>query len=51
VRSLYQRHNPLLSLVPNLSSRRNSQLLAKAYADFKRELGERFLRAPVAQSG
>jgi len=51
LRSMHQRRNPLLSLVPNLSSRRNSQLLARAYAEFKRELGERFLRAPVAQSG
>jgi len=51
LRSMHQRRNPLLSLVPNLSSRRNSQLLARAYAEFKRELGDRFLRAPVAQSG
>jgi radical SAM superfamily enzyme YgiQ (UPF0313 family) len=50
-RSICQRRNPLLSLVPNLSSRRNSQLLARAYAEFKRELGERFLRVTVAQSG
>ncbi len=51
LRSIHQPRNPLLSLVPNLSSRRNSQLLAKAYAVFKRELGERFLRAPVVQGG
>jgi radical SAM superfamily enzyme YgiQ (UPF0313 family) len=44
-RNLPRRRNPLISLVPNLSSRRNSQLLARAYAEFKRYQGERFLRA------
>src|SRR5665811_1389324 len=34
--------NPLFSLVSNLSSRRNSRLLAKAYAGFRREEGVRF---------
>jgi radical SAM superfamily enzyme YgiQ (UPF0313 family) len=46
---VYHRHSPLLSLVHNLSSRRNSQLLTRAYADFKRDQGERFLQAPAVQ--
>jgi radical SAM superfamily enzyme YgiQ (UPF0313 family) len=46
---IYHRHSPLLSLVHNLSSRRNSQLLTRAYADFKRDQGERFLQAPAVQ--
>ena len=32
---------PLISLVGNLSSRRNIDLDSKAYADFKRERGNR----------
>jgi radical SAM superfamily enzyme YgiQ (UPF0313 family) len=34
--------NPLLDLVNNVSSRRNSRLLADAYRDFTREQGGRF---------
>jgi radical SAM superfamily enzyme YgiQ (UPF0313 family) len=48
---VYHRRNPLISLVLNLSSRRNSRLLAKAYADFKRVQGGRFLGAPAVQGG
>ena len=34
--------NPLLDLVNNVSSRRNSRLLADAYEGFRREEGGRF---------
>jgi radical SAM superfamily enzyme YgiQ (UPF0313 family) len=34
--------SPLFSLVHNLSSRRNSRLLTRAYADFRRKEGGRF---------
>jgi radical SAM superfamily enzyme YgiQ (UPF0313 family) len=34
--------HPLFNLVNNLASRRNSRLLAKAYADFRREEGHRY---------
>lgn len=34
--------HPLFNLVNNLSSRRNSRLLTKAYADFRREEGHRY---------
>lgn len=46
--SIPRRRNPLLILVPNFSSRRNSRLLARAYAEFKRFQGERFLRPRTA---
>jgi len=39
--NLWQRRKPLISLVSNLSYRRNLQLNRKAYADFKRYLGSR----------
>ncbi len=48
---VYHRRSPLFSLVHNLSSRRNSRLLTSAYADFKRDHGERFVQAPVARPG
>jgi radical SAM superfamily enzyme YgiQ (UPF0313 family) len=38
-RNLWQNRQPLISLVGNLSFRRNFQLNSKAYADFKRYLG------------
>ena len=38
---LRARH-PLFNLVNNLASRRNSRLLTKSYADFRREEGHRF---------
>ena len=44
--SVCHRRSPLFSLVHNLSSRRNSQLLTRAYAEFRRDQGERFLEAP-----
>jgi radical SAM superfamily enzyme YgiQ (UPF0313 family) len=50
-RSVPRGRNPLLSLVPDLSSRRNSQLLTRAYADFKHRLGERFIGTPTVQNG
>jgi radical SAM superfamily enzyme YgiQ (UPF0313 family) len=34
--------HPLFNLVNNLASRRNSRLLTKAYADFRREQGHRY---------
>ena len=49
--SAYHRRSPLFSLVHNLSSRRNSRLLAGAYADFERDQGERFLETPGAPAG
>ena len=49
--SVYHRRSPLFSLVHNLSSRRNSQLLTRSYADFKRDQGERFLETPGVQAG
>ncbi len=39
--NLWDRRQPLISLVGNLSFRRNSQLSCKAYAGFKRYLGNR----------
>ena len=39
--NLWQRRKPLISLVGNLSYRRNVQLNRKAYADFKRYSGNR----------
>jgi len=39
--NLWQRRKPLISLVGNLSYRRNLQLNRKAYADFKRYSGNR----------
>ena len=39
--NLWQRREPLISLVGNLSYRRNLQLNRKAYADFKRYSGNR----------
>ena len=39
--NLWQRRQPLISLVGNLSYRRNLQLNRKAYADFKRYSGNR----------
>ena len=47
--SVCQQRSPLFSLVHNLSSRRNSRLLTRAYADFSRDQGERFLEIPAAQ--
>ena len=47
--SIYSHRSPLFNLVHNLSSRRNSRLLTKAYADFSRDQGERFLQTPVVQ--
>jgi radical SAM superfamily enzyme YgiQ (UPF0313 family) len=44
--SVYHGRSPLFSLIHNLSSRRNSQLLTKAYAEFKREHGERLRETP-----
>ncbi|MCK5369635.1 MAG: hypothetical protein KAQ62_13835, partial [Cyclobacteriaceae bacterium] len=38
-RNLWQYRQPLISLVSNLSFRRNFKLNCKAYADFKRYLG------------
>ena len=38
---LWGRHQPLISLVGNLSYRKNLQLSCKAYAAFKRYLGNR----------
>ena len=49
--SICHQRSPLFSLVHNLSSRRNSRLLTRAYADFKREQGERFLETPAVQAG
>ena len=49
--SVCHRRSPLFSLVHNLSSRRNSRLLSRAYADFKRDHGERFLETPAVQAG
>ena len=40
--NLCRGRSPLFSLVHNLSSRRNSRLLTKAYAEFRRKEGERF---------
>jgi radical SAM superfamily enzyme YgiQ (UPF0313 family) len=48
--SLYHRRSPLFNLVHNLSSRRNSRLLTGAYAEFKRDHGERFLETPGLQA-
>jgi len=39
--NLWRRRKPLISLVGNLSYRRNSQLAAKAYADFERQHGHK----------
>jgi radical SAM superfamily enzyme YgiQ (UPF0313 family) len=39
--SLWQRRKPLISLVANLSYRRNFRLDCQAYADFKRQWGHR----------
>ncbi len=50
-RSLPRGQTPIINLVTNVSSRRNSQLLAGAYAQFKHALGDRFLRVPTAQHG
>jgi len=47
-RSLPYGQTPIINLVSNLTSRRNSQLLARAYAEFKRFQGERFLRVRPA---
>jgi radical SAM superfamily enzyme YgiQ (UPF0313 family) len=49
--SVYHSRSPLFSLIHNLSSRRNSQLLARAYADFEHREGERFLETPGLQAG
>ena len=49
--SVCHQRSPLFSLVHNLSSRRNSRLLTRAYADFKREHGERFLETPAVPAG
>ena len=40
-RSVWQRRKPLISLVGNLSYRRNLRLNRKAYADFKRHSDNR----------
>ncbi len=39
--NLWGRRQPLISLVGNLSYRKNSKLSCKAYADFRRYLGDR----------
>jgi len=40
--NLWQRRKPLISLVSNLSYRANIRLECKAYADFKRQRGNRY---------
>jgi radical SAM superfamily enzyme YgiQ (UPF0313 family) len=39
--NVWRRRKPLITLVGNLSYRRNSQLAAKAYAEFERQRGHR----------
>jgi radical SAM superfamily enzyme YgiQ (UPF0313 family) len=46
--NLWQRRKPLISLVGNLSYRRNLQLNRKAYADFKRDSGNRHTSRKIA---
>lgn len=41
--------NPLFTLVSNFSSRRNSQLFGRLYADFQRQEGARFEAVPPAR--
>ena len=40
--NLWGRRQPLISLVGNLSCRKNSKLSCKSYADFRRHLGDRY---------
>ncbi len=49
--SIFSHRNLPIRLVTNLSSRRNSRLLATAYAEFMRRHGDRFLRVSPARGG